>query len=48
MNLDMGFTIEAISDEELPERMLGCMLLNNINPKNMHTISTEMQKASHD
>jgi len=48
MNLDMGFTIEAISDEELPERMLGCMLLNNINPKNMHTISTEMQKSSHE
>lgn len=30
-NLDIGFTIEGVSDEELPERMFGCVRLFGLN-----------------
>lgn len=45
MRMDVGFTIEALVDEEMPERILGSILLNHLDPKNMHLIPTEMQAS---
>lgn len=48
MQMEVGFTIEAHSDSEMPECMLGSTVLSYISEKTGPVISPEMQEPVHE
>ena len=43
MKINVGFTIEAIEDEEMPECMLGCVSMNYVDECKLLTVPTDLQ-----
>lgn len=48
MQMEVGFTIEAHNDSEMPECMLGSTVLSYISDKTGPIISPEMQEPVHE
>ena len=48
MQMEVGFTIEAHNDSEMPECMLGSTVLSYISDKTGPMISPEMQEPVHE
>jgi len=43
MKINIGFTVEALDDEEMPECILGCVSMNYIDESMLLTIPTDLQ-----
>ena len=48
MQMEVGFTIEAHSDAEMPECMLGSTVLSYINDTTGHIINPNLQEPVHE